>query len=197
MNTDKKGFLERKKVNERDYDETEKKICSKKLKAFYDLCNTANGIENNILGSRIKFIRKLKKIKITTLAKKCYIDRSTIYRIENGENKTLPWFDTISKIVFALDCDIDSFVMFPDDNERWKRIQRANIPISDGVIEEIDLPTECEFNNIKAEIFKKLDADYVYYEENGKKIIISDKNIELLRINIYNAFETLEYILKK
>lgn len=197
MNTSKKGFLERVETKERDYSKSEKKICSEKLKVFYDLCNTANGIENNILGSRIKFIRKLKKIKITTLAEKCYIDRSTIYRIENGENKTLPWFDTISRIVFALECDIDRFVMFPDDNEQWKRTQWSSIPISDGLIEEIDLPTECEINNIKAEIFKKLDADYVYYEENGKKIIISDKNIELLRINIYNAFETLEYILKK
>lgn len=197
MNTEKKGFLERKKADKRDYHETEKNLCRKKLKAFYDLCNTAKGIENNILGSRIKFIRELKDIKITTLAEKCYIDRSTIYRIENGENKTLPWFDTISKIVLALECDIDRFVLFPDDNEKWKRIQWASMPLSDSELEEIKLTTECELNNIKAEIFKKLDADYVYYEENGKKIIISEKNIELLRINIYNAFETLEYILKK
>ncbi len=197
MNTSKKGFLERVKTRERDYSKSEKQICSEKLKAFYDLCNTAKGIENNILGSRIKFIRKSKNIKITTLADKCYVDRSTIYRIENGENKTLPWFDTISKIVFALDYDIDSFVMFPDDNEKWKRILRASNPVSDSFIEEVQLPTECELNKIKAEIFNKLDSDYIYYEEEGKKIIISDKNIELLRINIYNAFETLEYILKK
>ena len=71
MNTEKKGFLERKKADKRDYHETEKNLCRKKLKAFYDLCNTAKGIENNILGSRIKFIRELKDIKITTLAEKC------------------------------------------------------------------------------------------------------------------------------
>lgn len=203
MNTIKKGFLERTTIKEKDYSKSEKKLCRKKLREFYEKCNTDYGIENNILGSRIKHIRKLKKIKITTLSKKCSIDRSTINRIENGKNKNLPWFDTICKLFFALDYDIDDFTDYLEDNERWKIIQQHKI-CSNGTeyygdsisMTNVVLPEKCEINHIKAEIFKYLDADCIYYEEENKKIVIPEQYVELLRINIYNAFETLEYILK-
>ncbi|MEE0264007.1 MAG: helix-turn-helix transcriptional regulator [Acutalibacteraceae bacterium] len=197
MNTDKKGFLERVNIKEKDYKEAEKKICTENLIAFYNACNTDEGIKNNILGSRIKHIRKLNNIKITTLAEKSSIDRSTIYRIEQGKNKRLPWLDTISKIVAALDFDMNDFVRLPDDNKTWLRIHRhLNKSLCDDAFEEVKLTKSCEINNIKAEFFKKLDYDYVYYEENGKNIIVPENYVELLRMNIYNAFETFEYVLK-
>lgn len=206
-NTEKIGFLARVKIKEKDYEKSKKTICRKMLKDFYDACNNDDSIKLNILGNRIKVIRKLKGMTQSTLAEKSYIDRGTIISIESGKQKNLSHFDTIEHIVNALDYDIKEFVSIYktqgqdgksyQDEKKWEKFQQRQFYVDESGLENVEFLPECEINYIKAEIFSKLDAPNVYYEDEKKKFVVPEKYVELLRINIFNAFETLEYLLKK
>lgn len=206
-NTEKKGFLDRVKIKEKDYEKSQKTICRKILKDFYDSCNNDNSIKANILGNRIKVIRKLKGMTQSTLAEKSYIDRGTIISIESGKQKSLSHFETIECIVNALDYDLEEFVAIYktdsqdgksyQDEKKWEKFQQRNFYVDESGLEKIELLPESEINYIKAEIFSQLDVANVYYEDEHKKILVPEKYVELLRMNIFNAFETLDYLLKK
>lgn len=206
-NTEKTGFLDRVKIKEKDYEKSKETLCRKILKDFYNACNNDESIKANILGNRIRVIRKLKGMTQSTLAEKSGINRGTITSVESGKQKRLSHFDTIECIVNALDYDIKEFVAIYktqgqdgksyQDEKKWEKFQQRQFYVDETGLEKVELLPECEINHIKSEIFTKLDVKNVYYEDEKRKIRVPNKYIELLRINIFNAFENLDYLLKK
>ncbi len=197
ITTRKTPFLERKNMEEETAEKIKKKIMRENLKPFYDFCNKEENFKDNILGKRIMVIRKENGLSQEELAKKSGINRSTIIYVENGKGKELSYYGTIEKIVSALNCDIKTFISFPENQKKWQRLfyhTRILNSEEDG-LEEI--PVIVELNHLKQRIFQLLETDYVSYKKNtnDEDILVPPKYLELLRMEIYKSFQTIDFLL--
>ena len=172
------------------------------LKPFYDICNEEKNFKNNILGKRISIIRKKNGLTQDELAEKSGINRSTIIYVEKGKGKELSYYGTIEKIVAALDCSITNFISYPDNQRVWERVFSViSAPISDKDYEEngglVEGPVTVELNHLKQRIFQLLETDYVSYKKNtnDEDILVPPKYLEVLRMEIYKSFQTIDFLL--
>lgn len=198
INKGETTFLERMKQEEENQRSTQENLCRKTLKEFYDMCNTDENRKLNILGRRLYWIREINATTRYRLEKRSNIHRSTIGHIEDGDYKSLPFFETIFSIFQALDFDYNEFVSMPDDTDGWIKKLQDKYGYFDPPELETLLPyehPERHIDNVKTELFEILEKSYIYYEKDGTKKKIPDEHLEFLMRNIYNSFELLEKLL--
>lgn len=196
-NTARIGYLERAKAIEARMAEAEKMLCTKKLEEFFDKCKklTYKGTYHNRIGRRISHIRTQKNIPVDKICRAANISRSKLNRIEKGQ---FPKYEDYINIVFALECNVHRFVEHPDDTDKWIEVEKS---IAKGENDELidvdskDLPRDID--TTKEKVFDLLDNALYTYKKNGKERVISPKHMELLRKQILNAFDTLDYLEKR
>ena len=60
-----------------------------------------------------------------------------------------------------------------------------------------EVPVTVELNHLKQRIFQLLETDYVSYKKNtnDEDILVPPKYLELLRMEIYKSFQTIDFLL--
>ena len=179
----------------RNREELDFLLCRKKYEEYYSWLKEHNGIENNEIGRRILYIRTIvRKLNTTEFAKKSTIHRSTINDLEKGKFKRLPKIETTLTLVEALEIDAPDFIDLKTDFETWKKvIFQKYAPFDvDGFIE---IEESYSVDKILELIFQILDAETIYANIDGKQVFLGEKHIEILRRDIFNAFDIVKYLL--
>lgn len=112
----------------------------------------------NNFGTKIRKIRKQKKLTLEQLSKKCGIDRTYISKIESGKIKN-PYIPTLEKIADGLCVDVEILYPFTGtESSRSAGIDQRKIFTEDLLNEEVAYIMAClqELSKKDTDSFKKI-----------------------------------------
>ncbi|MDH3973616.1 MAG: helix-turn-helix transcriptional regulator [Deltaproteobacteria bacterium] len=112
----------------------------------------------NNFGTKIRKIRKQKKLTLEQLSKKCGIDRTYISKIESGKIRN-PYIPTLEKIANGLCVDVEILYPFTSaSSSRGEGIDQRKIFTEDLLNEDVAYIMAClqELSKKDKDAFKKI-----------------------------------------
>ena len=187
---------------------TEKNDMSKKLEAFrtrhvqeikaykekQQKENTSKSAQQdktsmpNLIGERIRFLRKRYDLTQDEFADLAHVSRNTIIRCEH--DGVAPTMENLEKMVLHL-CSIDEFTENPFEFEKWKA----------GFDEMVALdPSEYQFmelEDLRGKIHKYLEEYTLYSTNRGRKTYLSKEEQNLFMRQIDANFDIILHMQRK
>ena len=141
----------------------------------------------NIIGDRIRYILRQQKISVTDFAEQCGVGRNSLQRYLSESDPDIPTVKTLEKIINALPCALDDFIIFVDDYEKWQ----------DGISNAYALALEEKYFDYEVFKYEMMESFYktMVYEDNGKKYRMPLNVADVFIKQMLSVFETVNALL--
>ena len=142
----------------------------------------------NIVGDRIRYILRQQKITVTDFSDQCGVGRNSLQRYLSESDPDIPTVKTLEKIINALPCSLDDFIIFADDYERWQ----------DGISNAYALELQEKYFDYEAFKNEMMESFYktMVYEDNGKKYRMPLNVADVFIKQMLTVFETVNVLLE-